>query len=600
MLSSADSRYNLFRDAFPSLPFTPIKVDEELGDKNTFNERFQQLHTAQNALEAAFSRIAASNPKYLTELFKSVSNPYYQKSFNIEQVRNWLYTDFFDNSGQLSDVPANCILLPCNEFGRIDTTKNEILVFDGKGKCMYSEDVITRNTQGGLHVFVRVRNSRTGNTQVFDNDRFTVVVLKRFLVQEPQRVTFTVAQNTVGSITFIVNRSDAIRLGPVVSASYYQVGIRTPGDAYFRYMDKADYNVVMNDLGEVLVTVYSKKNLAIENGTTYSVMNTMEFAKIDMYYSSRPSDIVETSIVAMSADSIQFDKQLISSLAIEGELYFIPLVTVVGGVKHLIPVHNAKDLLIWVNGRKLIPDVNFSIYNFDQHRELPPSIVFPEGLPYGENNNVKIIINDPKVGANFYVKTSTSNKGIVDFSPNVVSYGVKSAAMSFSNGYFVDQSRIDVVSDYVVSYRDLHTERNLELYFSYINNSVVQEIIDTFVYYESDLSKILRVMGTVFEQFLADYIVSAGLNDIDVLDLYNKDFQVANSFPTLTKLWLRDETVRVALNATSQEAVSDEHGADLVIDSNDDIEDDGYFANVILDGNPTETISKFIVFDANS
>ena len=171
--------------------------------------------------------------------------------------------------------------------------------------------------------------------------------------------------------------------------------------------------------------------------------------------------------------------------------------------------------------------------------------------------------------------------------------------MSFSNGYFVNQSRIDVISDYVVSYRDLHTTKNLELYFSYINNSVVQEIIDTFVYYESDLSKILRVMGLVFEQFLADYIEKAGLTDIDGLDVFNTDFQAANKFPTLTKLWLRDETIRVDLDAAKQEAVSDEHGEDLVIDSNDDIEDDGYFTNVVLDGNPSDSITKNIIFDAN-
>ena len=599
MLSSADSRFNLFRDAFPSLPFTPIKVDEELGDKETFNERFQQLHTAQNALEAAFSRIAASNPKYLTELFKSVSNPYYQKTFKIEKVRNWLFTDFFDNAGQLSDVPNNCILLPCNEFGRIDPIKNEILVFDGKGRCLYNEDVVTRNTQGGLHVFVRVRNSRTNQTQVYDNDQLTVVVLKRFLVQDPQRVTFTVPEAIIGSTTFIVSRTDAIRLGPVVNAMYYQLAVRVPGDPYFRYMDKNEYNIVTNDLGEALVTVFSEGETAIESGTVYCVMNTMEFAKVDMYYTSFPTDIVDAKVVGMSTDAIQFDTKLIADLAVDGELYFVPLVTDIDGVKYPIPVHDAKDLLIWVNGRKLIPDVNFSIYNFDQHKSLPPSIVFPEGLPYGENNNVKIIINDPKVGANFYVKTSTSEKGIVDFTPNVVSYGVKSAAMSFSNGYFVNQSRIDVISDYVVSYRDLHTTKNLELYFSYINNSVVQEIIDTFVYYESDLSKILRVMGLVFEQFLADYIEKAGLTDIDGLDAFNTDFQAANKFPTLTKLWLRDETIRVDLDAAKQEAVSDEHGEDLVIDSNDDIEDDGYFTNVVLDGNPSDSITKNIIFDAN-
>ena len=591
-----------YTNLYPTINYSPIQdydLMDEANIRDTLNSRLASINFQENKINKSLLNIAISNPKYLNEFFSRYSGIYEYKKFVYKKASDYLFSSWFNSEAVHSSIsnPVNdlnrYVVFYCTNFGAIEEKDFVILVFDSSGKLIPFYNYIVKNISSGLVLYVRAYDKYDTSLVVglVDsnelNNTYTlkvVVLKKKNSVDITNRFISKVASaSQVNGTTFNFDNLDTNKVIPIIDTNYYSLFKKIPNDTKYRQVYRENYNFFFSDQ-KLLGLNISEPIVA---NTEYIINNTIDYYELDVIY-----DYNGTTLTIVTQNI--YNNIDIESIGGDVNFNYIPLIRTDGKP---ISFKRVYDIYLWINGYKLTPGVDFFIQYNNTDSLRPPSITLCENkkFPIGDNQHIRLIINQPYHPKNLCAYfDNITDKGVIDFGKDIVSYSAKGVSLCFSDGKFVSPEDITVINNTILHINKLNTNRRFEYNFNYLVSEDVNYIVDEFNNYESDLDKFIRYSnytGDVINDYLLynniEYTLESYYDNIYSSDCASNNFiRFVNVEVDYTNIY------RDGYNLIITSRRKDDSG--FILDCNYDV---NYANDVIFDCNTNADITN--IYDAN-
>lgn len=519
-----------FREYFPDLRYDPLKTDSEITKEN-INIRLRQLFNNQSANNRTLANVLADNPRALDHFFERYGTVRFRERFKINNKDHYLFDELFHNdSTAIDNIPPGVnYVFDLSKYHEVTEYTDAVLVFDNDGLLIPKADYKVLSFIGGSKVFVREVSTITGKTLINDDSEINIVALRKVLYQ---RLSYSKHVASGDSSFSIPNFS--INVAKVLSGNDIIIFYKQPSDTQYRALETgytADYNDV-NDV--VKVTLESQH----PSGTTYLIMSSLEY-----FGFSYTVGFSECETIGSGLDFESVDETLVLNNSDSN----IPM-TYNNGIEDLpLPLKHPRDILVFLDGYKLIPDQHYTLGYGSHGLEL----VLDSSVRATGNMVLRVVKNGYmteelretnntalSLFGSVYTSLPTISDAVIDLGSTIISHFIKSSSLIFTNGRYYSEDDIRVITDSVIYMGNLKTSKNIEILAQFITDDLTVEFIKEYINTVPELKHYIELYTNV-EPIVDDYLSRNSLSKVIPSSDWDVIFEDTHQF-TSTSLtaWL--------------------------------------------------------------
>ena len=282
----------------------------------------------------------------------------------------------------------------------------------------------------------------------------------------------------------------------------------------------------------------------------------------------------------------------------------------------------AEDVLVWVDGVKLVPNVNYTINDGTVGADYPANcIIFKSSLEPGVATNfpavsencvehtIKVMAVPPTCGRNFYYGHNLSDAGIEVFKTGsgdiypIISYADSSRGvdikalsclgrdtlLSFNAGRYVpSRSAVDSVVLNQNSLFNLKSIHEVEIRSYFDDNSDVDAIFDTFEMYDPFIDTVLNNLGVAKNAYVAGFCTAKAIEPLTEEE--SEDYRLSSDFivgmdeNSPIELWLRYNSLLKYKTDGFSETIRRVPDKQTYFSGDTDLSQQGYNGNITVKG----------------
>lgn len=475
--NTAKERYDLLIEADPNADVEP---PVELGSQPasiTYSATSVQLSKLKTQIQpyANFSQLYETlnnmiqrDPDYIRKYLASYSNIFFQKDFIIDNINKYTFTSVDLNDSTVLDSTLESIILSYKDFELYSHNHSFVI------------DVFINGIKLSKKCYKDIPSSKTYNFKTGERR----LIINKFKTVDVDGETTTEQIVKDGDVVSVVVRKFA------KNKNFYQaITIEDTTKTMYIFKDSnlGDYN---DDLNNILVykrTVGSKafkllsdKNYCFVENEGHFFFQIKEIANINDIYLIL-NKLYFTEVEYYNETDLTLEEYLEN-----GSVMKLDFVTdmLIDNSPVPIPVRNAKEVEIYINGLRLIPDKDFTLYNnaeSDSNQFVSFSgILKPNSEVIMRNKNFGYYNYDDDTETDFselyHYEVSMDSVGALDFS----SFGLP-IDLNYTETY-VGRRRVDlnhrrVIANSVLKIDNQTCTNDIEVYFELNLISIVRELL---------------------------------------------------------------------------------------------------------------------------
>jgi len=488
------------------------QTDATLMCQDNLNRITHELNLATRALQGSL----ATSFNNVSSIFKMFTNPILVKSIAHPLVDAAVFDDRYDINSLKSTLPPNSVQYRLNDLDGFTSTTFDVLVFDHNGIKLKKSEYTLRTMFASFHVLVRKYNSEGGCQQVFDNLPLTFVVMDKRLttLDRPTHIAQKDEQH------FQINK---IKFDKELDPSYLYLysrkcSVSSPLPDHYKLHGKNEYTISRNEYGDIQVSLTTP----VTEKTEFLVINGSEYIDLSFDYTFNTMGDVD-SVTNIEHTGLNFSPKNIS-VDDDNKLAF-PLYAVHNcKVQPLRPIQ-AEEVLIWMQGVRLIPNVDFTV---DSSLFPVQKIKIDREFLNMDSGEFKMIILRP-LGENksFYLGkmefTDLEERGLIFSQDKRMNLPLHNKFV-FNGRRLLSTDKLDIVDNRTLHVNEFFTMDNTEVVFDYVTSVKVENIIEHFMLGRDDFEHYARAVSTENEtesdlakSYLCNYVSRNSLQNKEAM-----------------------------------------------------------------------------------
>ena len=511
---------NVFSDLkkFVPLPQIPGNVDI---DHMSINQTIERIQGKFNSLETNYLNLVKNNPEYISDYLRHIADPYTVISKTMVNPAAYVNSDTFDAMGK-NNPHKGWYTLYFSEEAIEDINRYTCLAmvkYEGSEEFGYIQGDYIEYTNHfqGLQIHLKRGSWNIDNK---DNVEFRFILFRHIMDYEDtiyQPVYFN--QNMQKRL--IAKISDST-LGTTYSDDYLVPMFCPDGSAIYTTLidEHHEVEIVNNHDGSHNLTVFNPDYLMKGN---YIISNALE--SFDLEFNYNRSNNVYGSMPDMSGsrEVTTLVEPLFKKLnnGASRKAIHIPLVSREMDKKLMsVPFESTKDFIVLIDGRKMIPDLDF---------DIEESIAFGSILTVkldwvNPTINIRVIKNIPcpNDDSHYALIDKLNEHGIVKAN-KAISLIQEQTGMMWVDRYYRDVTTLQhVIGDY--THIGGIDKNMVELQCNYLLDGNIENIMNQFQSTKSESEKMMDLLGKDDHQKLIDnYVTNNNLPVIEWKDYWKPE-----------------------------------------------------------------------------
>jgi hypothetical protein len=441
-------------------------------------------------LYKSFKNLVDSDPKRISSLLAQCGNPFYQKNICYSEITPHIYkagSIYRDNRGLPIIFSEDRVLYTLNDFSVNGEDSYEMEIFVD-GKKIDSSEFSQRDFSGGKRFYIKL-NKQDGTPLIKNNTTVQFVAHQIYDIGLRYEKVSVPVSSGPSSFSFNVN---LVNIGKkhfdLTDFAIYRkrAGCKFPK----RIFREENYIISYLDQNKQTINILILDSVNFED--TFYILNTNSYFKTN--------ETVNTQIEIDETLQYRADKpfnKIILLRKIDDEL--IPY-----------PIFSSQDIIIYVNGYRLIYEKDYTVAWNDYNDDFPPILVFRGLLPI--DSVITIIKRDSH--KDYFDKTiyldEIDEHGIIDLTS--FNFPISTEYVEFFlNRKRVPSTQVENITSNIIRLKNVTSRSNLMVRSHFVKSELSNAFISLYDNYRldptvNDLTKFVKLIG--FQTFLQNYLVN--------------------------------------------------------------------------------------------
>jgi hypothetical protein len=401
-----------------------------------------------------------ADPAYVKKLIDIICNPGISETYRITSGTRdkHLVTSKFDSYGQEASFGLNGdkFHFTLKEFEQYIAKKN-VLNSYVDGKKIFPRDNNTQSKMDGIsHSYLK-------ESDIPENGTIEIESMTNHLIDSEKFVCKYLIQNQK-DMHDIYN--DGIQIAASNIGSYFS---HRDLSVFVRFKNSSSWKRVNPKRAKI--TIHFSDDLRF----------SVNVKIMDSYVSKIGNEIMVVSNNITSA--MYFKTEAFNKLAnyYQVPCYFVPVthVTEQGEVvtEFITEIDNVE---VYVNGYRLIPDVDFALVNLELHEQIPSMILFKDMTHFG--SKIEVIYRDHMENSYFFIseiEKRDDDRAVITLGENCPPF-IKGTFTVFANNKKLHSGQYDIINYRSIILKDVDTRKNIMVKFYHEDDELLRRLLDIY------------------------------------------------------------------------------------------------------------------------
>jgi hypothetical protein len=440
-------------------------------------------------------------PEYVKKLINLITNPVNNKVFKINNKTSGKYntTSNFDSYGEENNfgIHDEKLHFTIDDVNNYIADKHHLNAYID-GKKVFHRDTKTQQKLDGIsHSYLKKSDVKDGSIVELETFKSHLIDSESFMCK------------------YLLQTQDDVE-------KLYTTGIEIKSNNIGSYHNENDFSVFVrfknSNSWKRVNPIRTKLKINFKNDKKFSFTIIIK----DNYVPKIGNEIMIVSNNVIDTMFYKTDAFNVLANYYQVPCYFVPVSHITENGEVITEfMDEVKNIEVYVNGYRLIPNVDFSLINVLLHTQIPTIILFKDMVHFG--SKIEIVYHDHMDNTYFFfnqLPDRTDGRAVVTLPENSPPF-IEGTFTIFANNKKLNYTQYDIINSRSLILKNVKTRKNIMIKFHYEENDLLKRLLELYKNYPP--YEDIRAKNIGQDKFIDEYISK---NPTQVINEEDKDYYV--------------------------------------------------------------------------